>query len=87
MKISVEVKPNARVNIVEEIGKNQFLVKVKAPPKENKANMELIETLSEYFKIPKSQITILTGLKSSRKVVNIGVTKIQKKTVITKSRC
>lgn len=71
MKILVKVKPNAKENKVEEIGKGQFVVKVKAPPKENKANRELIETLAEYFKVSKSKVSILTGLKSSQKIVNI----------------
>ncbi len=71
MKILIKVKPNAKENKVEGISKNQFLVKVKAPPKEDKANKELIETLAEYFKVPKSQISILTGLKSKQKIVNI----------------
>ena len=74
MKISIKVKPNSKESQVEEIGRNQFLVKVKAPPKENKANQEVIEILARYFKIPRSQVLILTGLKSSRKVVNIGDT-------------
>ncbi|MEO0069090.1 MAG: DUF167 domain-containing protein [candidate division WOR-3 bacterium] len=72
MKILVKVKPNARENRVEEIDKNQLLVRVKAPAKQNKANAELIETLSEYFKVPKSQITILAGLKSNKKLIKIG---------------
>jgi len=71
VKIAIRVKPNAKVHGVEEIGENQYLVKVKAPPKENKANREVIETLAEYFDVPKSRISILTGLKSSQKVVKI----------------
>lgn len=71
MKISIKVKPNAKENKIEEIGKNQFIVKVKAPPKENKANKEVIKTLSEYFKTSKSKITILSGLKSTQKIVSI----------------
>jgi len=72
MKISVKVKPNAKVNLVQEIGKDQFLIKVKAPPKENKANIELIKILSEYLKVPKSQISIFSGLKSKQKILEIG---------------
>jgi hypothetical protein len=72
MKISIKVKPNAKENKVEEMGNNQFLVKVKAPPKENKANKEVIEILAEYFDIPQSQISIVAGLRSRQKVVKIG---------------
>ena len=71
MKITVKVKPNAKECKVEEIGENQFLVRVKAPPKENKANQEVIETLAGYFEVPKSRILILTGLKSRQKIVKI----------------
>lgn len=71
MKIAIRVKPNAKAHAVEEIGENQYLVKVKAPPKENKANREVIETLAEYFDVPKSRVSILTGLKSSQKVVKV----------------
>jgi len=72
MKISIKVKPNAEENKVEEMGHNQFLVKVKAPPKENKANKEVIETLAEYFNLPQSEISIVAGLRSRQKIVNIG---------------
>ena len=71
MKISIRVKPNSKENQVEEKGPNQLLVKVKAPPQENRANQEVIKILAEYFQIPKSRIAIITGLKSKQKVVEI----------------
>lgn len=71
MRISVRVKANAKENEVQETGKNQFLVKVKAPAKEGKANKELIEVLAKHFKVPKSCVTIIAGLKSNRKIVSI----------------
>jgi|GEM_PF-335906 len=74
MKILVYVKPRSAQVGVEKIGKDQFLVRVKAPAKENKANKEVIELLSDYFKVAKSQINILKGLKSRQKIVAIGFT-------------
>jgi uncharacterized protein len=71
MKISIKVKPNSKENQVEKKGPNQLLVKVKAPPRENRANQEVIETLAEYFHIPKSRISIVTGLRSKQKVVEL----------------
>ena len=73
MKISVKVKPNSKEGKVEETGPNQFLVKVKAPPKEGRANQEVVESLAKYFGVPKSRVAIVAGLKSSQKIVNIGV--------------
>ncbi|RPJ09803.1 MAG: DUF167 domain-containing protein [Deltaproteobacteria bacterium] len=71
MKISIKVKPNSRESRVEEAGPSQLLVKVKAPPREGKANQEVIESLARHFGVPKSRVTIVAGLKSSKKVVNI----------------
>jgi uncharacterized protein len=73
MKIAVRIKPNAKENSVEETGRHQFLVKVKAPPKENKANQEMVGALAAYFGVPKSRVCILSGLKSKQKVVEIAV--------------
>ena len=71
MKISIKVKSRSRERAVEEVGANQFLVKVKCPPREGKANQEVIESLARYFGVPKSKVTIAGGLKSSQKVVLI----------------
>jgi uncharacterized protein len=71
MKISVKVKPNSKGGQIEEVGRHQLLVKVKAPAHENKANQELRERLAEYFRIPKSHISIVAGLKSKQKIVKI----------------
>ena len=73
MKIFVKVKPNAKTNTVEKIDENQYLVKVKAPSQENKANKELIKILAEYFNTSQSRISILQGLQSKIKVVSINV--------------
>jgi len=71
MKIFVKVKPRSREAAVEKTGPNQFQVKVKAPPKEGKANQEMIEALALHFGVSKSRVTILSGLKSNQKIVNI----------------
>lgn len=71
MKISIRVKPNSKENQVEETGPNELLVKVKAPPQENKANQEVMKTLSKYFQVPRSRISIVSGLKSKQKIVKI----------------
>jgi len=71
MKVSIKVKPNSKESRVEETGPNQLLVKVKAPPREGKANLEVVESLAKYFGVPKSRISITAGLKSSKKIVDI----------------
>jgi len=70
MKISVRVKPNMKEEKVEKVG-DVFTVYVKVPAKEGRANRAVIELLSEYFKVTKSQIVILTGIKSKQKIIEI----------------
>ena len=70
MKISVKVKPNSKTDKVEKAD-DSFLIHVKEPPQENKANRAVINLLAEYFQVPKSQIIILKGKKSRQKIVEI----------------
>jgi uncharacterized protein (TIGR00251 family) len=70
MKIQVKVKPNSGIEEVSEEG-SSFIVKVKEPPKEGKANQAVIKLLAEYFGVPQSQVRILSGFRSRNKVVEI----------------
>lgn len=75
MKIKVKIKPNSKENVVEKIEDNNldysYLIKVKALPIDNKANLELIKVLSEYLNLPKSKISLVKGLKSKIKTLVI----------------
>ena len=71
MKITVKVKPNSRESGVEEIGPHHLLVRVKAPPRENQANREVMETLAEHLHVPKSRLSIVAGMRSKQKVIEI----------------
>ena len=69
-RINIKVIPNAKKNSVcEEDG--IFKVYVNAPPVEGRANNSVIEVLSEYFNVRKSNIKIITGEKSRNKIVEI----------------
>jgi len=48
-----------------------YKVYVSVPPVEGRANQRIIELLSEYFKVKKSRITIISGLKSKEKTIQI----------------
>lgn len=71
MKISIKVKTNAKENKVEKMEGLNYIVKVKTAPIEGKANEAIIKALSEFFGIPKSNITIKSGLTSKQKIVEI----------------
>jgi uncharacterized protein (TIGR00251 family) len=70
MKIQVKVKPNSKTEEVSQEGDN-FIVKVKEPPKEGKANQAVIKLLAEHFSVPQSQVRILSGFRSRNKVVDV----------------
>ncbi|MGI5897666.1 MAG: DUF167 domain-containing protein [Candidatus Dojkabacteria bacterium] len=71
MKIELNVKTQQKVSKVEMRDDGIMNVFVKSSPIENKANVEIIKLLSKYYDIPKSSISIKTGKKSKRKIVEI----------------
>ncbi|MCJ7669022.1 MAG: DUF167 domain-containing protein [Dehalococcoidia bacterium] len=70
MKIQIKVKPNSKTEELSREG-DSFVVKVKEPPKEGKANQAVIKLLAEHFGVPQSQVRILSGLRSKNKVVEV----------------
>ena len=72
MKISIQIKPNAKAQKVEKKGDHEYIVWVKEPTKEGRANQALIKGLAEYFKIPKSSVAIISGRTSRKKVITLG---------------
>lgn len=70
MKIQVKVKVNSKVWEVSQEG-NSFVVKVKEPPKEGRANQAAIRLLAQHFGVPQGQVRILSGFGSRNKVVEI----------------
>jgi len=71
MTISIKVKTKQQKSKVEKLEDSSYLVSVKALPDKNKANVEIVNLLSEYFNVTKSQIEIKSGKTSSRKIVSI----------------
>lgn len=70
MKFDIKVIAGARKNFFKQEGE---LTKIylTAPAVDGKANKALMEFLSEYFHVPKSQIEIIKGLKLRNKTINI----------------
>jgi uncharacterized protein len=71
MQKKVKVKPNSKVQKITEEPDGSLTVHLKSPPVDGKANEELIKLLAEKFDIPKSYITIKSGLSSRQKSVEI----------------
>ncbi len=71
MRLSIKVKPNSKTVSVEKLSGGSYVVRVKAPAKEGKANDAVVEALGEYFDKPKSRIAIVHGQAGKNKVVEI----------------
>jgi hypothetical protein len=69
-RFNIRVIPNAKQNkIVEEPGR--LKVYLTASAVEGKANEALMEFLADHFKTKKNKISIIRGVKSREKVIEI----------------
>ena len=71
MKIQVRVKPNSKA---EEVGQEGefFLVRVKEPAKEGRANRAVIRLVAQHFNVSQSRVRILSGFNSRNKIIEVG---------------
>lgn len=71
MKILVDVKLKSKSSGVEKIADSHFIVKTVKEAKDNKANVDIINQLAKYFKVPKVNIEIIVGKTNKQKIINI----------------
>ena len=70
MKVLIRVKPNSKDEGIVQEG-DIFTVRVREPPREGKANQAVIKLLAQHFGVPRSQIRILSGLRSKNKIIEL----------------
>lgn len=70
MIINIKVKPNSKEQSIEE-GEEGFIVRVKSPAQDNKANKELIKLLKKHFNAKK--VRIKSGFSSRNKKVEVEI--------------
>lgn len=70
MKIQVRVTPNSNNDEVSCEG-DRFIVKVKEPPREGRANRAVVRLLAKHFGVPQSQVKIISGFKSRDKLIEV----------------
>jgi uncharacterized protein len=71
MRIYVRVTPRAGKNEVLKISEGEYKVKVTAPPEKGKANVAVVKLLADFFRVPKSSITIIGGKSTRVKLIEI----------------
>jgi len=70
MRVFIKVKPNSRVEEVTQ-DNEEYLVKVKEPPRDGRANIAVIRLLAKYFKVSPSSVRIVSGSASRNKIIEI----------------
>lgn len=70
MRIKVRVVPNSKSEEVIKEG-DAFVVRVKEPAKEGKANRAVIKLVARYFGVSQGSIGISSGFKSRNKVIEV----------------
>ena len=71
MKIIVKAKPGAKEDSIEKVDATNYLVFVKAPPKDGKANAAIIKLLAGHFDISQSLVEIISGHMARTKVIEV----------------
>lgn len=75
MNIDIKVIPGAKKNVVKQVNDmwegEAWKAYVSAPAVDGKANKALIALLADYFKVRKSEVEIIKGLKSRHKTISI----------------
>jgi uncharacterized protein len=69
LRYTVFVKFNSSGKI--QIQENEITISLKSKPERGKANLELIQKLAGYFGVTKDKINIISGLSSTKKLVDI----------------
>jgi uncharacterized protein len=70
--VPLKVIPNKRQNrIVDKTNEGIYRIELKAKPIEGQANLELLRFLGKLLNLRQDQITILSGLHSKNKIVQI----------------
>jgi uncharacterized protein (TIGR00251 family) len=66
---TIHVIPCATHVVIKPQPNGNLIVRLTAPPSDNKANKQLIKVLSDYFDIPRTKLRIIRGEKSRYKTI------------------
>ena len=69
--IQVKVRPRSHESVLESLEDGSFIARLKSPPIDGKANTELVALIAKRFRVPKSAVTIKSGVGARIKLVSI----------------
>ncbi len=71
MRIFVKVKSNAKKPSMEFLGEGTYVVAVKEPAIEGKANEAVVKAVAAHFKVARSRVRLISGISSKSKVLEV----------------
>jgi uncharacterized protein (TIGR00251 family) len=71
VKLAVRVIPNSRRTEFSGRREGELILRLTAPALEGKANESAVRFIAEFFGLPRSRITIVSGEKSRHKIFEI----------------
>ncbi len=71
MYIRVRVSAKAKKESFKKLSEDTFLIAVKEPAEQNRANTRVIELVSEHFSINLKQVRIISGHHSPGKLLSL----------------
>lgn len=69
--LTVRVQPRGGTNQVQGIDDGEIRIRLASPPVDGEANRALIKLLSSEFRVPQSQVTLVSGARGRRKRLTI----------------
>lgn len=71
MKIFIKAKPNSKNESVEQVDDTHFIINVKEPPIQGRANEAIAKAIAEHFNVNRSQVRLVSGFSSKEKLFEI----------------
>lgn len=72
MRIPIKVKPRSKTeDVTKEMDGDVYVVRVKEPPVEGRANRAVVKLLSKHFGVPENRLRIVSGLTSKNKIIEV----------------
>jgi len=71
VRISIKAKAGAKKESVEKLSDNEFVVSVKEPPIDGRANWAICRAVADYFGVSPSRVNVISGQSSKNKILEI----------------
>ena len=71
MKLFIHAKPSSKTASVQKLDDTHYIISIKEPPKENKANFAIMKALAERFGTSLACVRLVSGASSKQKTFEI----------------